>query len=589
MEWITKKTIWLAGAGLLLLGVAIGYVIAPSGSSGHEDHAQAGTVEEWTCSMHPQIRQSEPGKCPLCGMDLIPASKSGSGERNPFVLELTEEALALANVQTTKVRRQLENGGIVLSGKIRVNEERKSSLTAKFPGRLEQLYVNYTGQVVRKGERLASVYSPELIAAQKELQEAVKWKDRNPGLYRAAREKLKYWKLSDAQIDRVEASGEWISTFDVYSDVSGVVMSLQVSVGDFVSTGTVLAEIADLSTVWVVMDAYESDLGSIRKGQKLQFTTPGVPGKSFEATIDYLQPTLNDATRSVEVRARVANAAGELRPEMFVTASLAGATSGRSQVAVPRSAVLWTGPRSIVYVKVPDTEIPAFEMREVKLGQRAGEFYLIEAGLSEGEEVVSNGVFAVDGAAQLSGNYSMMMTAQVKTLEVDEEFIAQLDAVVDAYLALKQALVASDASLSTRHAQALGEALGKVRRNLLTSEGLEYWKQLQPTMKKSAADIAQSQDLEAMRSTFSVLSDHLIEAVERFGTLKAAAYKSYCPMAENDAGAYWLTTENEIRNPYFGSAMLVCGEITQTYRKGQRVLGGDHVQVTTPSTQEHQH
>lgn len=572
-------------------GILMGWLIF--GGTSDEEAAQAHehtAATEYTCSMHPQIRQNEPGKCPICGMDLTPVSKTGSAEPNPFVLEMTDEAVALSNIQTSRVRSMSAENALNLSGKVQVNEENRSSVTAKFPGRIERLYVNFTGQEIRRGERVASVYSPELISAQRELLEAAARKDRNPQLYEASREKLRLWRLTDRQIEQIENSGEVSTTFDIYSDVSGVVTQRLASLGDYVGTGAVLAEVADLSTVWVVLDAYETDIAAISKGSKITFTTQSVPGREFQATVDYITPLLDEATRSVEIRAVVPNPEGRLKPEMFVNATL---TSGRDSevqsIAIPRTAVLWTGRRSVVYVKDQQSDTPAFEMREIVLGPRAGDMYMVESGLEEGEEVVSNGVFAVDGAAQLSGNYSMMMAAQTKTIEVSEDFRAQLDRVVEAYSSLTEQLVASDPGQSARAAGSLMNALENVDMKLLEGPAHDEWMTLYPTMLAKAREISATTELDAQRTHFATLSEDMIESIEVFGATRDTLYKSYCPMAESDQGANWLSLQKEIRNPYYGDDMLSCGEVKKTYHKGQRVLQSEAAPASADHNQQHQH
>lgn len=572
-------------------GLLMGWLIF-GGSPGEvavEDH-QHSAATEYTCSMHPQIRQNEPGKCPLCGMDLIPVSSSAAEESSPFVLEMTEEAVALSNIQTTRVRKISAENALNLTGKVQVNEENRASLTAKFPGRIERLYVNFSGQEIRKGERVASIYSPELISAQQELLEAASLRERNPELYRAAREKLRLWRLSDRQIEKIESSGEVSTSFDIYSDVSGVVTQRLASLGDYVATGTALAEVADLSTVWIVLNAYESDLAAINKGSRITFSTQSVPGREFKATVDHITPLLDETTRSVEVRAEVPNPDGLLKPEMFINATL---TSGRGEevesVAVPRTAVLWTGPRSIVYVKDPKFETPTFEMREVVLGPRAGEMYMVESGLQGGEEIVSNGVFAVDGAAQLSGNYSMMMAPQTKTIEVSEAFREQLDKVVEGYAALTRQLVASDPARSAQEADRLQNALEDIDMEQLDETAHDQWMSVYPEMLEKAREISAVSSIERQRTLYATLSEHLIETIEVFGPTRDTLYKQYCPMAESDEGANWLSLQEEIRNPYFGEDMLSCGEVEKTYRKGERVLQSEAPPVPGVEAHQHQH
>lgn len=258
-----KRNIIIIIIGCLFFGAVAGWLIRGGGEE-HPDHEHTHIDEngvEYTCSMHPQIRQNEPGQCPLCGMALTPVSNKKGGESSPFVLEITPEAVALSNVQTTRVKPGTGSGKLTLTGKIQANEQRVKSLTANYAGRVDQLYINFTGQEVQRGQKLATLYSPELVNAQKELLETAKIKDRQPALYQATKEKLRLWKISEEQIAAIESSGEVQTQFDIFADVAGVVTARNIAVGDFVSRGSSLFEIVDLSNVWVMLDAYESDLG----------------------------------------------------------------------------------------------------------------------------------------------------------------------------------------------------------------------------------------------------------------------------------------------------------------------------------------
>lgn len=550
---------------ILIIGLLLGWLIFGGKRSTTHDHTSE-SATEYTCSMHPQIRQQGPGKCPLCGMDLIPVSTAG-GASNPFVHEMTPEAVALANIQTTKVKSVSAANELSLTGKIKINEQQLSVVTAKFPGRIEKLFVNFEGQEVRKGETLATLYSPELVTAQRELLEAKKMANLSPQLYEAAKEKLRLWKISDRQIEQIETSGQVTTTLDVYADASGVVTKRQVSLGDYVSTGSVMMEIANLSSVWVVLDAYESDLSWIRNGSTVTFTVPSLPGKTFNATIQYINPVMNPETRSVNVRAVVPNAGNLLKPEMLVNASLQTKPDTKfSGLAIPATAVLWTGKRSVVYVKQKGT-LPAFERREITLGARMKDLYLVEKGLEAGEEVVSNGVFSVDASAQLSGNYSMMSAPETKSLEVPDAFRDQLTTVAYKYYGVKNALVESNPVRAATAAKEVLKALQAVNMKLLEGHAHDVWMALLKPMEQGATGISTKTDVEVQRKDFELLSDHLIEAVELFGLSGEKAYRAYCPMAFDDKGAYWLSEFEEIKNPYFGASMLKCGENREVFRK----------------------
>ncbi len=578
----------------LVLGGLIGWGLKPSAV--HEDHEpsashqhDASSDEVWTCSMHPQIRQSEPGQCPICGMDLVPVASAPSvSATNPLVHSMTPEAIAMANIHTSSVKGVSPEGEVLLTGKVQADEQQIASITAKFPGRIERLFVNFTGQRVQPGERLASVYSPELRTAQQELLEAAKLKGTYPELYTAAREKLKLWKLTEKQIDAVETSGKVSDQLAIVADKGGVVIQRNIAVGDYVNTGSVLFKVVDLSRVWIMIDAYETDLPFIEIGDAVSFTVAALPGKTFEAKVTYIDPIINPETRAASVRAETANPKGALKPEMFVTARIQSDLEAQaSSLAIPRTALLWSGKRSVVYVKVPDADMPSYEMREITIGPRMGDMYLVEAGLEAGEEIVTNGVFAVDAAAQLSGNYSMMSRPESKTMDVPQAFRQQITAVAEAYFDVKNALVDSDGAAAKQAAAKAQSTLGQVEMRLLQGQAHDRWMALASQFAESLTAFEGAENLEKLREHFSSLSQHMLEITESFGLEKEKVYKDFCPMVFGDEGAYWLSETEEIRNPYFGEQMLGCGELTETYRKGSRVFEEGRGQPQ-PSA-DHQH
>lgn len=370
----------------------------------------------WTCSMHPQIRMTKPGKCPICGMELIPLVQSSTTSIDPDAIHLSKEAAELADVLTSRATKQKPVKEVRLYGKVQADERLFQSQVAHVPGRIERLAINFTGEPVVKGQILADIYSPELITAQQELLETVKTKNLQPELYEASKEKLRQWKLTDDQIAKIENSGVIQNNFEVLSNTSGTVIARRVNTGDHVSVGTVLFEIADLSKVWVMFDAYESDLPFLHIGEKLSFNLQALPGIDFAGNIIFIDPVIDPVTRVAKVRVETENRSGKLKPEMFAT----GITSSTlaeytDNVVIPKSAVLWTGKRSVVYVKQPGSDEPVFKIREVELGPMLGESYVIMHGLSEGEEVVTQGTFSVDAAAQLEGKPSMMNRSGERT------------------------------------------------------------------------------------------------------------------------------------------------------------------------------
>jgi Cu(I)/Ag(I) efflux system membrane fusion protein len=397
---------------ILIGGILLGWIFfhsSPAKEEKHDHAAEAAKGEVWTCAMHPQIRMDKPGKCPICAMDLIPLLQSGTAEMDPAAVHLTKAAAQLANVLTSVVSRQNPEKEVRLYGKVQADERLLQNQVAHISGRVEKLLVNFTGETVTKGQKLALIYSPELVTAQQELLEAAKTKKAQPEIYEASKEKLRQWKLSDSQISAIENSGNIQTNMEVVSNTSGIVTARRVNNGDYVSQGSVLYEVSDLSRVWILFDGYESDLPFLKKGDKIDFTIQALPGASFSSSIMFIDPVIDPVNRVARVRVEISNPGAKLKPEMFATGLVkANLNEFRDMLVIPRSAVLWTGKRSIVYVKQPNSEEPIFKIREIELGPQLGNSYVVLDGLEDGEEIVTQSAFSVDAAAQLEGKPSMM-------------------------------------------------------------------------------------------------------------------------------------------------------------------------------------
>lgn len=646
---------------LVVVAFAIGFLVGRGQGGGHagHDHGAEGSaiggaaVKFWTCSMHPQIRQPKPGKCKICGMDLIPVREGAGDHLGPRQLELSEAAARLADVEITPVTRMLPEMKVRMVGKVEFDETRLASITARFPGRMDRLYVDYTGVRVQQGDHLALIYSPELLTAQQALIQARRMamdlgadampvmRERVTETLRSAREKLRLWDLTPEQIERIEERGETRNHVEINSPISGVVIHKQAVEGVYLKTGDPIYTIADLSQVWVKLDAYESDLQWIHYGQQVEFVTEALPGEVFAGRISFMDPVLNPRTRTVKVRVNVANQDGRLKPDMFVRAVVKSkiATGGRvmdpmfsgkwispmhpeivsdepgkctvcgmdlvpaetlgyapgtndtvAPLVIPASAPLITGNRAVVYVTTTN-QPGVFQGREITLGPRAGDVYLVKQGLKEGELIASRGSFKIDSAIQILAKPSMMNPGggegrgaggegahdhdaagkPIVPLSAPPLFREQLRKVVDAYVLVGNALD-HDSMPSTGEIDAVKAALDGTDMKLLTGPAHVAWMDDRNEIDTGTKELRQATDIDAARHAFEHLSSGLINATRRF-EVSAGVFEFHCPMAFDDQGAGWLQTTNAIRNPYFGAKMLRCGKLVEGLGTGGKGLG----------------
>lgn len=470
MKKLTLLLVFVAGA---LLGhvnhdrVARLFTPLPKAAPLPRTSAEA-VAARWTCSMDPQVKLPTPGACPICGMDLIPmAGEDDSGRPR---LALSREEVDRMRVETAPVERRAVSKELRMVGRIEYDKTRMARITVWAAGRIEQLFVDYPGTRVQPGDHMVQLYSSELYSAQQELLQILEaarrgtssaLEQRNEANVQAARERLESFGLTKDQIRELEERGEASAYITLYAPRGGVVVEKNVNEGEYVNRGQPLFLIADPTRLWVDFDAYEDDLTWIRYGQRVSFEAQAFPGEPFQGIVSFIDPEIDPRTRTVKVRVVAHDPLLRLKPEMFVRGTLASSVSKSGKVidqslagkwispmhpeivkdgpgqcdvcgmdlvrpedlgfltedpgdderplVVPVTAVLRTGKRAIVYVQDQSAEMPTYEGREVRLGVRAGDRFVVESGLTEGELVVVQGNFKIDSALEIRAKPSMMM------------------------------------------------------------------------------------------------------------------------------------------------------------------------------------
>ncbi|MDA0667173.1 MAG: efflux RND transporter periplasmic adaptor subunit [Planctomycetota bacterium] len=651
---------------VLFLGIALGRCFTPmgsmSGSSSHDHEATEGVAanatEAWTCSMHPSIKAPKEGDCPICGMDLIPLETgTNTAADGPNILRLEEGQKALAGIRTSLVRRADAAHKVRLVGKLAVDETAIAILSAYVGGRLDRLYVDYTGLKVRAGDHLAEIYSPQLFHAQEELIVAVESAKRfgaqsDESLIKishstvvAARKKLTLYGLTEEQMQEIVDLGEPSEQITLSAPIGGTVIHRSAVEGQYVKEGEQLYTIANLDQLWLELDAYESDLPWIRYGQQVTFSVDAWPGETFSGSISFLDPVLDSVTRTVHVRVEVDNSDGRLRPAMFARATVSTPIVGNGQAApvdmhgkwicpmhpeviaeesgicricemdletaeslgfasemaemispllIPATAPLLTGDRAIVFVEIQNVEqhgASIFEARDIVLGPRAGDDFVVREGLMEGESVVTRGSFTIDSEMQLRGKQSMMapdgggvvghnhggmngmngMKDMKDTkdtpmeLEMAEDDFRKQNGVLLMHFAALGESLASDA-LHDSHSQ-----VKSFQTALTNLKGTSLPESAQATiglLEKAAEAATAAEDIERLRKAFFAMQTPMVHLAESYGYLGVERELSifHCPMAMGD-GADWIDfTGDGTRNPYYGASMLKCGDETRALK-----------------------
>lgn len=369
--------------------------------NGKHEHEVVKQDGYWTCSMHPQIRMDSPGICPICNMDLIkkveeekPELSSNTEMEN--MVTLSGKKQVLANVSTIVVKKENLQEQVTAYSYLDFAENNRKTISARFNGRIEKLLVDKTGDYIKKGQPLFEIYSPDLVQAQNEYLIVLNNSANPNSLLKASKKKLEIFGLTPEQIQTLEKTKEISITLTYFSPISGTVIEKKVQEGVYVNEGTIIFDVAELSTLWNIAEVYENNLSYVKIGSSVKLRLRAYPGEEFIGRVSFIYPVINSQTRTVKVRSEFSNYSGKLKPQMYGETVFNNA-SGQG-LLVPADAVIIAGKRTVVWAKAGDG---MFEARNVQIGNRYGDKYQILSGLNEGDEIASSGGFLIDSESQL--------------------------------------------------------------------------------------------------------------------------------------------------------------------------------------------
>ncbi|XCN73677.1 MAG: efflux RND transporter periplasmic adaptor subunit [Candidatus Electrothrix aestuarii] len=511
----------------------------------------------WTCSMHPQIQLPESGQCPLCFMDLIEVEKQSNEERlslRQISLDRQERKLAEIEVQPVTRGNKESDATVQIFGRIDYDETRVSTITSWVDGRIDKLFVDYTGATVQRGQAVAEVYSPNLFTAQAELIQAAKEYERtrqsgnelvkkmSARTLEASREKLHLLGIGKKQIQSLETQSQPTRDIPLTAPLSGIVIEKHVNEGMYVKTGNPVYTLADLAQVWVILEVYETDLHAVSMGQKVGFTVEAYPGTQFQGKVVYIDPLVDEKNRTVRVRLNAENKKGKLKPGMFVRAELVAPTEkqGQAPLLIPASAPLLTGKRALVYVQVPDKP-GTYIGREIVLGSRRGAFYEIRSGLEEGELVVVRGNFKIDSAIQLQARPSMMnpysgRSGDKQDKAFPELFTSRLDLLNQDFVAFSREIHKQDGGQYRSTLQGFKRTLSAITEDGLKEEERLSWQEFAMLLKNDLILLQEAEDAQEAQRIYVEFAEHFHQIRERFAIQDVPAMHAASPELQAKVG-----------------------------------------------------
>lgn len=526
--------------------------------------------------MDPTFVRDKPGKSPM-GMDLVPVYEDDDDGSAEGTIKIDPVTVQNIGVRTAKAEKGTVSREIRTAGQITYNEKLVEHIHSKVSGWIEILYVDTTGEEVREGQELLAFYSPDLVATQEEYLQAIRYREKASAsafpeiaasadsLVEASRKRLSYMDISDDQITALEQRGEVSRQMRIFSPRTGVVINKNVIQGMKIGPMMELYTIADISRVWVIASIYEYELPFIRTGQDAVVTLPYEPGVEYKGKVTFIYPYLSNKTRTVQVRMEFENPELRLKPDMYADVQIKTA-AGSSSVIVPSEALLRTGKRNVVITALGEGK---FLPKEVKPGVEGEGYVEIRSGITAGEEVVVSGQFLIDSESNLREAVNKMLAARAESADskshntedgkvakdkliVSSELSAMMDGLLDSYLKIHEALIAESVSDVAAHAEGLAPQIAAIE----AADSKGRLKEFTGPIKDSLAGL-QSSDLSEARNSFKLFSRTMLDYLKNTDTDTASkGIKAYiCPM-ENE---WWIQNEGDLRNPYLGESMWICG------------------------------
>lgn len=410
----------------IIIGVFAAVVIIAGAYWGYVTFIQKNDIvtsgkEVYVCPMHPQIVQDRPGQCPICGMDLVKEDEVNQedhsdhdlGSTDISTVKLSPSQQVLANVQTERVKTMQFQGEKTFNGYVKINESKFAHISTAVSGKIVKMFISFEGEMVRKGQKVLEIYSPELVSTQKEYLLAldnynqVKVSgnrlaiEQAQSLVTSSRERLLLWEMTYGQIDDLEKSGNVKTTTILYSKYSGIITKKYVHVGHWAMAGEDIYDVADLSSVWVIANVYEADMQYIKNGQTAEIYSAAYPNEVMRAKINFINPVFNPESRTLEVRIDVSNKDLKLKPDMYLKVKVNTYVS--QSIGVPKNAVIRTGEHNYVYI---EKEKGVYEPKEVNIGFEQDGYYAVTSGLTEGDLVVTSGGFLIDSESQIQKGFT---------------------------------------------------------------------------------------------------------------------------------------------------------------------------------------